>query len=254
MIPQDFAAKWQKVKLSERSACQQHFLDLCDLLASQARRSRPGRASFYTFEKGVPQDSGGEGWADVWKKDFFGWEYKGKHKDLDEAYDQLLLYREDLDNPPLLVVCDMDRFEVHTNFTRTAKQVYDFDLAGLATPANLDILRKVFLDPKLFSPGMTARRSPRRRPNGSPNWPTACASGHPAQRAAHFLMKLMFCMFGEESGLPEGVLRQAARDGQGESCQAGRGCDPSSSRWPRRALSAATTSPGSTAACSPTRT
>ena len=46
---------------------------------------------------------------------FFAWEYKGKHKDLLAAYRQLLQYREDLENPPLLVVCDLDRFEVHTN-------------------------------------------------------------------------------------------------------------------------------------------
>jgi hypothetical protein len=30
----------------------------------------------------------------------------------------------------VLVVCDLSRFEVHTNFTGTAKRVYDFDLAG----------------------------------------------------------------------------------------------------------------------------
>ena len=68
-------------------------------------------------------------------RDHFGWEYKGKHKDLKAAYAQLLLYREALENPPLLVVCDMDRFEVHTNFTGTAKQVHAFDLAGLANGA-----------------------------------------------------------------------------------------------------------------------
>ena len=56
-----------------------------------------------------PKRGGGDGWADVWKQSFFGWEYKGKHKDLNAAYDQLLLYREALENPPLLVVCDMDR-------------------------------------------------------------------------------------------------------------------------------------------------
>jgi len=32
MTPQDFIAKWQRANLSERSAAQQHFLDLCDLL------------------------------------------------------------------------------------------------------------------------------------------------------------------------------------------------------------------------------
>ena len=30
----------------------------------------------YTFEFGVQKDIGGQGFADVWKKDHFGWEYK----------------------------------------------------------------------------------------------------------------------------------------------------------------------------------
>jgi hypothetical protein len=30
----------------------------------------------------------------------FGWEYKGKHKDLKAAYQQLLKYHESLENPP----------------------------------------------------------------------------------------------------------------------------------------------------------
>jgi len=33
MTPQEFITKWQRANLSERSACQQHFLDLCELLA-----------------------------------------------------------------------------------------------------------------------------------------------------------------------------------------------------------------------------
>ena len=32
MTPQDFITKWQRANLSERSAAQQHFLDLCELL------------------------------------------------------------------------------------------------------------------------------------------------------------------------------------------------------------------------------
>jgi hypothetical protein len=58
-------------------------------------------------------------WADVWMRSHFGWEYKGKH--LKAAYAPLLQYRESLDNPPVLVVCDLDCFEVHTKFTGTAK-------------------------------------------------------------------------------------------------------------------------------------
>ncbi len=66
---------------------------------------------------------GGKGSADVWLRDHFAWEYKGKHKDLKKAYDQLNDYREEPGNPPLLVVCDLERFQVHTNFTATRKNL-----------------------------------------------------------------------------------------------------------------------------------
>lgn len=49
----------------------------------------------------------------------------------------------------------LDRLEIHTNFTGTAKQVHRFDLAGLSDPKNLDTLRKVFTDPEALRPGLT---------------------------------------------------------------------------------------------------
>jgi hypothetical protein len=42
----------------------------------------------YTFEKGGTTIEGKQGFADVWKRGCFGWEYKGKHKDLNVAYQQ----------------------------------------------------------------------------------------------------------------------------------------------------------------------
>ena len=54
-----------------------------------------------------------------------GWEYKGKHKDLDTAFDQLLRYRNALENPPLLGLCDLDRIVVRTNFTGTVSDVHE---------------------------------------------------------------------------------------------------------------------------------
>ena len=62
----------------------------------------------------------------MWKKDCFAWEYKGKKKNLDEAYKQLLRYRESLLNPPLLVVCDFDRYIIKTNFNGTVQEVHEF--------------------------------------------------------------------------------------------------------------------------------
>ena len=207
MTPQQFVAKWQRVTLSERSACQQHFLDLCDVLGHPKPAEADPDGSSFTFERGCHKTDGERGWADVWKRSFFGWEYKGRHKDLAAAYQQLLLYREDLENPPLLVVCDMDRFEVHTNFTGTAKLVHAFNLAGLAAAENLDVLRKTFCDPAALRPGQTtaevtvavaerfARLADGMRKRGVP-----------AETAAHFLMKLMFCMFGEDIELIPGAL------------------------------------------------
>src|SRR5438445_4078849 len=157
MTPQQFIAKWKKAQLSERSAAQQHFLDLCDLLGQPKPAAADPEGAFYTFERGVNKSEGGKGWADVWWHEKFAWEYKGKHKDLVAAYQQLQLYREDLENPPLLVVCDMDRFEVHTNFTNTPKQVHAFNLAGLAEPINFDVLRKVFTDPQALKPRQSTK-------------------------------------------------------------------------------------------------
>lgn len=111
----DFVAKWRQVELTERSASQQHFLDLCEVFDHPKPAAADPTGENFTFEKGAEKHGGGQGWADVWKRGFFGWEYKGKHKDLDVAYDQLLKYREALENPRLLVVCDMDRLEQPTN-------------------------------------------------------------------------------------------------------------------------------------------
>lgn len=207
MTPQEFVAKWERSTLSERSACQQHFLDLCDLLGQETPAAADPDGDWYTFEKGVgkspekdeQEDKQSRGFADVWMKDHFGWEYKGKHRNLKDAYAQLLRYRESLDNPPLLVVCDMNLFEIHTNFTGTAKRVYSFSLKELDKPRNLDVLRRLFDDPNSLKPELrmeavteeaarefAALADSLRERFDDPN------------RVAHFLMKLMFCMFAED--------------------------------------------------------
>ncbi len=107
---------------------------------------------------------GGEGYADVWKRGHFGWEYKGKRKSLKEAYQQLLQYKDDLENPPLLVVCDLEQFQIHTNFTGTVKRTYSFGLADLAENAPLpdttlrplEVLDALFTDPERLRPDRTS--------------------------------------------------------------------------------------------------
>src|SRR5215472_6634187 len=68
MTPQLFVEKWQRANLSERSAYQQHFLDLCDLLGEPKPADADPDGAEYTFERGVTKADGGKGWADVWNR------------------------------------------------------------------------------------------------------------------------------------------------------------------------------------------
>jgi len=108
LTPQEFVARWRGARQSERASVQEHFLDLCALFGQPSPATADPTGTLFTFEKRVTKISGGEGFADVWLRDRFAWGYKGKRKNLDAAYQQLLLYREALGNPPLLVVCDID--------------------------------------------------------------------------------------------------------------------------------------------------
>ena len=77
--------KWRDIELSERSACQPHFLDLCELVGHPKPAEVDKTGESFTFEKGAEKHGGAKGWADVWKKGFFGWEYKKRHADLGKA-------------------------------------------------------------------------------------------------------------------------------------------------------------------------
>src|SRR5690606_34000886 len=105
--------------------------------------------------KGAAITGGGDGWADVWYKGHFAWEYKGRGKDLDAAYKQLLGYKDDLLNPPLMVVSDLNTIRIHTNFTNTEKRIWEFDLNSLTAPNTLPILRRLWTDPEWFNQGRT---------------------------------------------------------------------------------------------------
>jgi hypothetical protein len=156
----DFVSKWRSASLTERAGAQMHFIELCDVLGQPHPAAEDYSDATFTFEKGVTTTTGDHGFAEVWMRGHFAWEYKGKDKNLNAAYQQLLKYREDLENPPLLVVCDLARFEVHTNFTGTVKRVYRFSIDGLlkneATAdcglPPIEVLRALFTDPNRLRP------------------------------------------------------------------------------------------------------
>lgn len=85
-----------ETQLTERSAYQQHFRDLCEALGVPHPTEEDLIGNSYTFEKHVTKVSDGKGFADVWKRDAFAFEYKGAGGDLKEAYKQLIASHEDL--------------------------------------------------------------------------------------------------------------------------------------------------------------
>lgn len=210
LSPDQFAKRWKGNTNTERAAAQEHFLNLCQMLGKPGPNEADPDGEWYAFEKGAAKQDGGDGWADVWKRAFFAWEYKGKRKNLAAAYQQLLQYRESLENPPCLVVCDLDRFEVRTNFTGTKTTLHSFTLDDLLKEPEepLRILRAVMDQPDALRPRQT-------RAQVTEEVATQFASlaeklrlqGHGAEPVAHFLNRLLFCFFAEDIGvLPRGLI------------------------------------------------
>ena len=218
MTIQEFIAKWRKVELKERSAAQTHFIDLCRVFDHPDPVTADPTGESFCFEKGAAKHGGGDGFADVWKRGAFGIEYKGKHKDLTEAYDQLLRYRDALENPPLLLCCDLDRIVIHTNFTGTVSATYDIPLEALAEPRNIEIMRAVFHDPDALRPGRTSTAVTQDAARHFAEIAAAMrARGLDPAAVAHFLDRLVFCLFAEDTRLlPDMVFSRIVTQAAGD--------------------------------------
>lgn len=201
-MPREFVRKWKAVELRERQAAQEHFLDLCELVSQGKPAAVDPKGEFFCFERGAEKRGGEDGWADVWKKGYFAWEYKGKHKSLEVAWQQLDAYRADLENPPLLVTCDTDRIEIHTSFQNSPHVVHRIALEELLQPEKLEYIRAAFFDPEKLRPGRISRVVTQ---------DAARVLGDLAQelrerkldprRVARFLDRVVFCLFAEDIGM-----------------------------------------------------
>jgi hypothetical protein len=198
MTPEKFIATWTQNDLTEKAGAQSYIEDLCDLL----RIDKPRRSEDFCYEKGAVKDGGGQGWADVWKRDCFGWENKKPGRDLKAALAQLREYSGNLGNPPLLIVCDRERIEIHTAFRGYPDEPRTILLNEIGDPNNQQILRWAFTDPDKLKPlksnaaitaeaaGQFAKLAKAMRERGVD-----------PQQAAHFLTQCIFCMFAEDEGL-----------------------------------------------------
>ncbi len=202
MTPGEFIAKWRASELKERSASQEHFIDLCRLLGESTPAEADPTGEHYCFERGARKDTGGDGWADVWKRHHFAWEYKGRHADLDAAFNQLRQYALALENPPLLIVSDMGRFRIRTNWTNSVSETHEFALEGLANAANRDRLKWAMSEPGRLRPGESRQEVTERAAQTFASLAQSLREGgHAPQAVAHFINRLVFCMFAEDAGL-----------------------------------------------------
>jgi type II restriction/modification system DNA methylase subunit YeeA len=202
MTPDAFIKKWKASTLTERAASHSHFLDLCALLGEPTPTDSDPTGETYAFERGATKTTGGEGWADVWKRGCFAWEYKGKRKDLKAAYAQLQQYAVALENPPLLVVCDMETIEIHTNWTNTVHQIHRLGYDDLREAHHRATLKAVFSDPEKLKPGETRQGLTEKAAKEFAGLAQRLRSrGHDPQAVAHFVNRLVFCMFAEDVGL-----------------------------------------------------
>ena len=197
-----FVEKWGLSELKESAAAQEHFIDLCHLLGEPTPADIDPKGEFYCFERGAAKEGGGDGWADVWKRGHFGWEYKGKKKNLTKAQDQLRQYAVALESPPLLVVCDTDRFIITTNFTNTVQERYELSLEDLLDADKRAILKAVFSDPDRLKPGKTRQALTEEAAGEFAVLAKRLRErGHEPERVAHFVNRLVFCMFAEDVDL-----------------------------------------------------
>lgn len=201
MTPEQFIDKWSRANRTERQAAQEHFIDICRVLGEPT----PNEAhdpDTYSFEKGVSKTDGSSGFADVWKRGCFGWEYKKDRANLDRAYQQLQLYSVALENPPLLIVSDTKRFRIYTNWTNTVQEKHEFTLEDLAHTETRELLKNAFSSPEKLKPAKTREQVTK---EASKEFSTIAERlrmiGHAPEKVAHFLNRLVFCLFAEDVNL-----------------------------------------------------
>ncbi len=206
MQASDFIRKWgpggSAFDLTERAGAQAHFIDLCRMLGVP----EPDDPERYCFERGVTKTGSAagrtSGFADVWLKGCFAWEYKAPGKSLEVALQQLMRYALPLESPPLLVVSDRLHTEVHTHFTGTPSERHVFALKEFTRPEVQQRLRTLWTNPEAWRPKRTNREITEEAARTFAGTAERLrAAGVAPERVSHFLTQCVFSFFAEDVGL-----------------------------------------------------
>ncbi len=201
MRVEDFIAKWQNTYATEKAVSQSHFKDVCRLVGF-AEPYDPGiSADDFAFEYTVKKIDGSTGFVDAFLRGRFGMEYKqrDKYKTLGQAYVQLNDYREGLNNPPLLVVCDIAHWEIHTQF-EGQKKVYAFTHEDIRRPEIYRTLHDLFHAPNRLHPNQHSEAITNTAAAKFRDVAEYLEKRKQAEtaRIANFITQLVFSMFAED--------------------------------------------------------
>ena len=229
ITPQQFGMKWKSSSLKESAAYFDHFNELCELVGHAKPSDFDPDGTHFTFQRFAAKESGKPGFADVWFRERFGVEYKGKGDNLESAYRQLLQYRDNLANPPLLIVSDFESIEVHTNFNDTVSEVFIVTIDDLiegkrfasrrttdgkvvgALLSPMEVLHACFYEPELLKPTQTTSGLTEEASKLFESIADGLRGWHPSsdREIARYLSRLIFCMFSSDVGLlPKNIITQ----------------------------------------------
>ena len=220
MTPQQFVAKWSQIQQKETAVSQTHFNDICQLVGHPTPLEYDPSGERFSFETQTAKPDGAKGFADVYFREKFIWEYKGPHKDLDKAYQQLQLYREALENPPLLITSDIRTIVIHTNFNNYPIQQHSLTLDDILSGDGVQKLTWAFFEPERFKPARTRQNITKATADSLLNVANEMKKHRDLlgegsfsnEQLAHFLVRLLFALFAEDMGLlPDNLFTQIVK-------------------------------------------
>ncbi|MBA3520284.1 MAG: class I SAM-dependent DNA methyltransferase, partial [Rhizobiales bacterium] len=101
-----------------------------------------------------------------------------------------------------MVVCDLNRFRIRTNWTNSVSEVHEFALDDLRDAAVREKLKWVLSDPERLKPGKTRQALTEQAAAEFAKLAQRLRErGHPSGTVAHFINRLVFCMFAEDVDL-----------------------------------------------------
>jgi hypothetical protein len=137
-------------------------------------------------------------------------EYKGKHRDLEAAHRQLLQYAGALENPPLPITSDIERIVIRTNWMDAVSERHEIRLEELTDPARLALVKSAFADPDRLRPSKTRAALTAEAASEFAELAKRLRDrGHDPQTVAHFVNRLVFCLFADDVALlPPGLFER----------------------------------------------